>query len=1045
MNYTERAGKDSNKVKSTRKASKIETRKNSVPQINNVKTPEKSLNNSDFPRTSPLLYIKQSNQKYLVDTGAYYSLIPATSSMRLTETCVPHSPQLTAANGTSIRTFGRQTIKLQLAQRHLQWDFITAEVETPIIGADLLGHFGLLVDLRNKRVLDPENGKASPLHSVRSPIPSAYPIFPKGPYEDLLQQFPAVFRPELRQDKSKKPSHGIYHHITTTGPPVFSKFRRLAPDKLTAAKQAFKEMEKMGVCTKASSPWASPLHMVKKSDGSWRPCGDYRRLNMATEPDHYPLPNMADITSNLTGARVFSRLDLLKGYFQVPINPADVPKTAIITPFGTYTFAFSTFGLKNAGATFQRMMDGILGDLPFCICYVDDILIFSRTPEEHRQHLKHVLTLLQKNGLVVRYDKCIFGATKVEFLGFDVSADGVAPLQSKVASIKEFPRPTTVKGLQRFSGMVNYYHRFLPKIAETMAPLYQATAGKPKSLQWGPQQEEAFQQTKNQLANATTLLFPQPKAKLCLSTDASNVAIAAVLEQIVQGHPQPLGFFSRKLCPREKRYSTFDRELLATYAAVKHFKHLLQGASFTIKTDHRPLVDALIKPGDAWSDRQQRQLSRIAEFNCILEHIPGKENHVADALSRFPITSVSLGINYDDLAAVQASDPETKAARTSITALQWEDISYLPNGSTILCDVSTGRPRPLIPQALRKKVFQLIHGLAHPSPQSTVKLMTERFVWHGIKKDVKTWASSCIKCQTSKTGRHTESGTGKFKKPSRRFGHIHVDIVGPLPTSGGASHLFTITDRYTRWPEAIPMTGTSSADCATALLHGWVSRFGVPDDITSDRGPAFTSELWRSLGELMGTSVHHTTAYNPEANGMIERVHRTLKAALMARCEEGNWYHQLPWILLGLRTTQKEDLQASTAEMIYGEPLTVPGEFFPQDDSWNIQELRRKVGDMAPTLQHHNPDRKTYVPKDLSTCTHVFIRTDAHRRPLVRPYKGPFEIRERNDKAFLIRIGTKEDWVSIDRLKPAYLEEDVAPAGPTTSKGRPIKTPRRFL
>ncbi|ROT85277.1 Transposon Ty3-G Gag-Pol polyprotein [Penaeus vannamei] len=286
-----------------------------------------------------------------------------------------------------------------------------------------------------------------------------------------------------------------------------------------------------------------------------------------------------------------------------------------------------------------------------------------------------------------------------------------------------------------------------------------------------------------------------------------------------------------------------------------------------------------------------------------------------------------------------------------------------------------------------------------------------------MNKDIKQWARCCVACQMSKVSRHTESGTGEFRQPMRRFGHLHVDVVGPLPPSDGAQYLFTATERSTRWPEAIPMQHTTARDCAEALLHGWISRFGVPDDIT-DRGPAFTSQLWTSLGELMGSTIHHTTSYNPEANGMVERSHRTLKAALMARCTKSDWKAQLPWVLLGIRTSPKEGLQVSPAEMVFGEALTVPGEFFPSldtpTDSEHLTKLRHAVEKYRPCTQTHSTSPSQYLPKLIHSCKYVFVRNDAHRSPLTRPYRGPYAVLERNPKAYRLSIGGKSDWVSID-------------------------------
>ncbi|KAK3874725.1 hypothetical protein Pcinc_020359 [Petrolisthes cinctipes] len=316
-------------------------------------------------------------------------------------------------------------------------------------------------------------------------------------------------------------------------------------------------------------------------------------------------------------------------------------------------------------------------------------------------------------------------------------------------------------------------------------------------------------------------------------------------------------------------------------------------------------------------------------------------------LAKIEINAVQLGLDYNQLAKEQQQDPETTTVRTAITALQWKDVPLGDSNISILCDVSTGRPRPWIPSSLRRHVFNVIHGLT-------------------------------------------------------RFAHIHVDVVGPLPPSDGHRYLFTIIDRSTRWPEAIPMANATSTSCASSLLSGWISRFGIPEHIPSDCDTTFTSHLWTSLGQLMGTTVHHTTAYNPEANGMVERLHRTLKAALMSRCNNSTWSSQLPWVLLSLRTTPK-GLDASPAEMVFGEPLVVPGEFFPDAPSNNdISRLRNIVGKLAPCKQTYKPPDHCYIPRDLHSTKHVFLRTDAQTPPLMPPYSGPYEVIERRKKGEVV-------------------------------------------
>ena len=1003
------------------------------------------------PSSKPFRLVdSHTGNHFLIDTGAFLSVFPA-SDVDRRECRQDSSIQLVAANGTPIASYGRRRIQLFISGRSYEWDFVLADVTQPLIGSDFLAHFGLLVDVAGQRLLDSDNYASQPLlpqDGTPTQVNAAFAHV--GPYANLFDEYSDVFRAELRQKPGSNPMHGIFHHIETIGPPVFSKFRRLSPQKLEVAKAAFDEMLAMGVCSRASSPYASPLHMVPKSDGSWRPCGDYRRLNQQTVPDHYPMPNITDLTSSLNGAKIFSKLDLLKGYFQVPVYPEDVPKTCIITPFGSFVFHYSTFGLKNSGATFQRMMDSIFGSISYCIVYVDDLLVFSRNESEHFQHLRTILSLLRDNGLVVRSDKCQFGVPTVSFLGHTISSSGIAPLESKVEAIKKFPVPSTVHELQRYLGLLNYYHRFIPHAANVLAPLYDAVSGKAKHLMWDSQLQEAFDRSKNLLADSTLLAYPVPKRPLELLTDASDVAVGAALQQVQSdGSHKPLAFFSKKLRPPEKRYSVFDRELLSAYLATRHFRYLLEGAEFTIKTDHRPLISALTKSSDALSARQQRQLSAISELGCLMEYVPGKSNPVADALSRIEIDSIQPGIDYRRMASLQASDPETAAYRSAITSLVWRDFSLPDSAETLLCDISTGKPRPLVPAAMRREVFEMIHSLSHPSIRATVDLVAKRFVWHGLRADVRTWARACLNCQKSKVIRHTESGISSFPDQGRRFAHLHVDIVGPLPLSDGFRYLFTMTERTTRWPDAVPMVDASTYSCAKALLEAWISRFGVPTHLTSDRGSVFTSKLWKNLSELLGIQLHVTTAYNPEANGMAERTHRTLKQSIMARCNDSRWSNHLPWILLGLRTTPKEGIGVSPAEMVYGEPISVPGEFFDHSDNnetiqFSLAQLRRVVGKFAPFRSTKANYRKTNIPNDLQKTQYVFIREDSHRPPLTRPYRGPYRVVGRSNKAMRLLIGNKMDWVSIDRLKCAYIDHEISPDIQYTRSGRLISSPDRF-
>jgi hypothetical protein len=276
---------------------------------------------------------------------------------------------------------------------------------------------------------------------------------------------------------SAAPSHGVQHVIQTTGQPATAKFRRLDPAHLAAAKCEFQTMLAEGIILRSSSQWSSPLRMVQKKDGSWRPCSDYHQLNLQTVEDKYPRPNIADLAARLDGCCIFSKLDLRKGYLQVPVVAGDIAKTAIITPFGLFEFTRMPFGLRNAGMTCQRLMDSILGSLPFAFVYLDDILIASSDEAAHWRHLEAVFSALQQNGLVINPDKCLFACKSVDFLGHRLSASGIGPLPARVQAIADFPRPVTVKQLQAFLGLFNFYRRFIPAAAKLVLPLTRSLQG----------------------------------------------------------------------------------------------------------------------------------------------------------------------------------------------------------------------------------------------------------------------------------------------------------------------------------------------------------------------------------------------------------------------------------------------------------------------------------------------------------------------------------------------------------------------------------------
>ena len=869
------------------------------------------------------------------------------------------------------------------------------------------------------------------------------PLTPED-FEKLYDKYPQVTDEE---NFKAEPKHKTQHHIKTSGQPVKCKARRLDAQGISMLREIMDDLIQKGIARRSKSNYASPLVMVKKAGKKDRPCGDYSELNKQTVSDAYCVRHIQDVNLELYGCKYFSKVDLLKAFNQIPVAEEDIHKTAIATPIGLFEWLRMPFGLMNAAATFQRFVDEILAGIEGVFPYQDDVLAYSKTIERHYEILDKIFKRFEENGIIINREKSELCKSKIAILGYEVSEEGIKPDPAKLETIERLGKPATEAQLHTFIGIINYYNRFIPGCSLILAPMYKLFTKKKKcrkAVVWNEEADRAFKMAKESL-NEICLSHPDYTKEIAVMIDASDYGIGGVIQQLEGEVWRPIQYFSRKLSKTEQRYSTFGRELLAAFASVKKFRHHLESQDFTLFTDHQALVSAINKPhlNQQRIDREARQLDYLCTFvrEGRAKHIPGKENIVADVLSRainnicFPAETELFEVHMEQQKeGFPDQDKEFFVTRTL----------DLPNGKLkLIYNIENGYDRLYIPRTMRRQIFDKYHDKVHRGIKASRRYLAKRYFWPEMATQIAEWVESCVPCGLAKSTRKTHAPQGEFEADLSRFHTVHIDIITMDSVRNGCKNVLTMIDRTTAWPEAIPIANCEAKTVAWVLVNSWIKNWGVPSKIVSDQGKQFDGELFAALCNLLETKKCRTTPYHPQCNGKIERFHRTLKEAIMATSPD-DWYTALPLVLLSLRNTFKEDLGASPANLVYGTDLTAPYDLIAKPDMpaelpLDFAQKLKKVLDMkSKPTKPHNTDTSE-IPTKLMKANYVFMAKGQFATKGTK-HTGPHKVVKRGLRTFdIINERGKTVTVSVDHIKPAPDQTDVIKANKSVQLAKKAK------
>ncbi|GJR71834.1 reverse transcriptase domain-containing protein [Tanacetum coccineum] len=862
-----------------------------------------------------------------------------------------------------------------------------------IVGMDWLSSNKAVIVCHEKMVEIPlEGGEALRVHGERAlrldkTLMNANVGEPKMNEIPIVREFSGVFLEDL---SGLPPQRQVKFRIELVAgvAPVARSPYRLAPSKMQELSGQLQELQDKGFIRPSHSPWGAPVLFVKKKDGSFRMCIDYRELNKLTVKNRYPLPRIDDLFDQLQGSRYFSKIDLRSGYHQLRVHEEDIPKTAFRTRYGHFEFTVMPFGLTNAPAVFMDLMNRVCKPYldKFVIVFIDDILIYSKSKEEHEVHLRLVLELLRKEKLYAKFSKCEFWLQEVHFLGHVVNQNGIHVDPGKIEAVKNWEAPTSPTGVRSFLGLAGYYRRFIANFSRIAKPLTLLTQ-KNKKYVWGAEQEEAFQLLKSKLCDAPILSLPDGVEDFVVYCDASNQGLGCVLMQ----RNKVIAYASRQLKIHEKNYTTHDLELGAVVFALKIWRHYLYGTKSVIYTDHKSLQH--IFDQKELNMRQRRWIELFSDYECEIRYHPGKANVVADALSRKErvkpkrvwamAMTIHSGVKGMILAAQsEAFDQENvmnerlhgldqQMERKRDESLYFMDRIWVP---------LIGGVRTIIMDEAHKSRYYV-----HPGADKMYYDLRDMYWWPGMKRDIATYVSKCLTCAKVKAEHQRPSGLLQQPEiPEWKWENITMDFITKLPrTRNGHDAIWVVVDRLTKSAHFLAIREDYSTEkLARLYTDEIVTRHGVPVSIILDRDARFTSHV---KGHARACVIDFG----------------------------GSWDVHLPLVEFSYNNSYHTSIRCAPFEALYGRKCRSPVSWAEIGEGSLIgpelvQETTDKVVVIKERLQAARDRQKSYAdnrrkPLEFEVGDRVMLKVSpwkgvvrfGKKGKLAPRYVGPFEILER--------------------------------------------------